>query len=99
MKKNRKHNINILKRAFYRGKVTKFKKLIALMLVFGILASIVYFCKYAYVEYAVSRAHIILNYPEIAESRYPDGSRFTYYDFICDENLDAALKIMQDKGK
>jgi hypothetical protein len=69
------------------------------MLVFGILASIAYFVKYAYVEYAVSRAHVVLNYPGIAESQYPDGSRFTYYDFTCDENLDEALKIMQSRGK
>ncbi len=69
------------------------------MLVFGIVSSLAYFCKYAYVEYAVSRAHVILNYPEIAESKYPDGSRFTYYDFICDENLNGALEIMQSKGK
>ena len=99
MKKNTKHSKNILKRVFYRGKATNFKKMIAVMLVFGVVASIAYFAKYAYVEYAVSRAHIILNYPEIAESRYPDGSRFTYYDFICDENLEAALEIMHDKGK
>ena len=99
MKKNTKHSKNILKRVFYRGKATNFNKMIAVMLVFGVVASIAYFAKYAYVEYAVSRAHIILNYPEIAESRYPDGSRFTYYDFICDENLEAALEIMHDKGK
>ena len=99
MKKNTKHSKNILKRVFYRGKATNFKKMIAVMLVFGVVASIAYFAKYAYVEYADSRAHIILNYPEIAESRYPDGSRFTYYDFICDENLEAALEIMHDKGK
>ena len=99
MKKNLRYNANILKRTFYKGKATKFKNMIALMLIFGILASAAYFCKYIYLEYAVSRAHIVLNFPEIAESRYPDGSRFTYYDFICDENLDAALKIMQDKGK
>ena len=99
MKKNTKHSKNILKRVFYRGKATNFKKMIAVMLVFGVVASIAYFAKYAYVEYAVSRAHIILNYPEIAESRYPDGSRFTYYDIICDENLEAALEIMHDKGK
>ena len=100
MKKvNVKSNINVLKRAFYKGRAKNFKKLISLMLILGIIASAAYFCKYAYVEYAVSRAHIILNYPEIAESKYPDGSRFTYYDFTCDENLQEALKIMQDKGK
>lgn len=98
MKIKIKENKKVIKRAIYIERTTKFKRMIALMLVFGMLASIVYFGKYAYVEYAVSRAHIILNYPEIAESQYPDGSRFTYYDFISDENLEEALKIMKDKG-
>ena len=99
MKNKVKNKRNIFKKAFYRGRATNFRKLISLMLVFGILASGAYFCKYAYVEYAVSRAHVILNYPEIAESKYPDGSRFTYYDFICEENLEAALKLMQKEDK
>lgn len=94
-----KNNTKALKRAFYKGRVTRFKRLIVLMIVFGIIAAAAYFCKYAYVEYAVSRAHITLNYPEIAESKYPDGSRFTYYDFISDENLEEALEIMHGKGK
>ena len=68
MKNKVKNKRNIFKKAFYRGRATNFRKLISLMLVFGILASGAYFCKYAYVEYAVSRAHVILNYPEIAES-------------------------------
>ena len=94
-----KNNTKALKRAFYKGKVTKFKRLIVLMLIFGIIGAAAYFCKYAYVEYAVSRAHVTLNYPEIAESNYPDGSRFTYYDFTSDENLEEALEIMHSKGK
>jgi hypothetical protein len=94
-----KSNKKALKRAFYRSRVTDLKKMIAFMLIVGIVTSIAYFCKYAYVEYAVSRAHIVLNYPEIAESKYPDGSRFTYYDFTCDENLEDALEIMQSRGK
>lgn len=98
MKNKKKRNINVLKRTMYRGKTPKSKKMIALMLVFGMIASLAYVCKYCYLEYAVSRAHIVLNYPEIAESRYPDGSRFTFYDFVCDENLNEALKLMQGKG-
>ncbi|MBQ2890783.1 MAG: hypothetical protein IJE44_03950 [Clostridia bacterium] len=89
---------NAIKRIFYKGRATKFKKLIAFMILLGLLSSMAYFVKYAYVEYAVARAHVILNYPEIAQSKYPDGSRFTYYDFTCDENLKEALRIMrQDK--
>lgn len=99
MKKLFKHSTDFFKRIFYRGKATKFKRLMVLLLISGALASLAYFCKYVYQEYAVSRVHIILSYPEIAESRYPDGSRFTYYDFVCDENLEAALQIMQEKGK
>ena len=90
---------NAIKRIFYKGRATRFKKLILFMFILGALASMAYFVKYAYVEYAVSRAHVILNYPEIAESKYPDGSRFTYYDFTCDENLEDALEIMKADGK
>ena len=99
MKSSIKDGKNAVKRVFYKGKATKFKKLIVFMAIVGIVASFGYFVKYAYSEYAVSRAHVVINYPEIAESKYPDGSRFTYYDFTCDENLKEALKIMQKKGK
>ena len=99
MKSNIRRGKNAIKRVLYKSRATKFRKLIAFMLVLGILASMAYFVKYAYVEYAVSRAHVVLNYPGIAESKYPDGSRFTYYDFTCDENLEEALKIMQSRGK
>lgn len=99
MKSNITDSKNSIKRVFYRGRVTKFKNLILYMVIAGIVASAAYFAKYAYVEYAVSRAHVILNYPEIAESQYPDGSRFTYYDFTCEENLEQALKAMQADGK
>lgn len=99
MKSNIKDGKNSIKRVFYRGRVTKFKNLILYMAIAGIVASVAYFVKYAYVEYAVSRAHVVLNYPEITESKYPDGSRFTYYDFTCEENLEKALEIMQADGK
>ena len=98
MKKIVKPNINFLKKVFYKGRLSGFRKLISLMVMVGMLFSCIYFVKIAYQESAASRAHIILNYPEISESRYPDGSRFTYYDFICDENLSEALERMQLKG-
>ena len=88
-----------LKRTFYRSRATKFKSLIAIMAVIGIIASIGYFAKCAYVRYAVSGAEIVLTYPEIAQSRYPDGKRFTYYDLISDENLEKTLEIMHKDGK
>lgn len=99
MKNSVKNSMNVLKRVLYRSRTTKLKSMILLMLLSGIVVSVGYFVKYAYVEYAVSRAHIILNYPEIAESKYPNGARFTYYDFICEENLQEALEIMQERGK
>lgn len=99
MKSNIKFGKNAIKRVLYKSKAEKFKKLIAFMLALGVFASVAYFVKYIYVEYAVSRAHVVLNYPEIAESKYPDGSRFTYYDFTCDENLEDALEIMRSRDK
>ena len=99
MKSNIRRGKNAIKRVLYKSRAAKFKKLITFMLILGILASMAYFVKYAYVQYAVSRAHVVLNYPGIAESQYPDGSRFTYYDFTCDENLEDALEIMQSRGK
>lgn len=94
-----KNGANSLKKVYYKGRATKFKRLIVWMVVFGILASLAYFGKYAYVEYAVSRADIVFNYPQIAQSRYPDSSRFTYYDLISEDNLEAALDIMKKEGK
>ena len=99
MKSNVKDGKKSIKRVFYRGRVTKFKRLILYMLIAGLVASAAYLVKYTYSEYAAARVHIILNYPEIAESKYPDGSRFTYYDFTSEENLEKALKVMQAEGK
>ncbi len=99
MKSSITHSKKTIKRVFYKSRATKFKKLIVFMLLLGFVASAAYFVKYAYLESAAARAHIVLNYPEIAASKYPDGSRFTYYDFVCDENLEEALHIMQERGK
>jgi len=99
LKKSKFDGIKKLKRTFYKGRATKFKSLIIIMLVFGIVASVGYFARYAYIRYAVSGAEIVLTYPEIAQSRYPDGKRFTYYDLISDENLEKALEIMYKDGK
>ena len=97
MKKSK--SVKNLKRAFYKNRVGKFKKIITWMVLVGLCASFAYFLKVAYVEYAVSRAEIVLTYPEIAGSKHPDGSRFNYYDFITDENLEEALAIMHKEGK
>lgn len=88
-----------LKKLSYIGKTTKFKKIISFMIVVGILCSGLYVCTFVYQEYAASRASIVLTFPQIAQSEYPDGSRFTYYDFISDQNLQAALDMMQAEGK
>lgn len=88
-----------LKRALYKGTLSNIKSILSFMIIGGILLSGAYFCRFAYMEYAVSDAHIVMTYPEIASSGYPDGSRFAYYDFISDEKLQAALDIMKAKGK
>lgn len=88
-----------LKKLSYLGKTTKFKKIISFMIAAGILCSALYCLNYSYNEYAAARASVILTFPQIAQSEYPDGSRFTYYDLIDDENLQAALDIMKAEGK
>lgn len=99
MKQKIGNPIKGVKKAFYRGRATKFKRLIAYMLVGGLLASTLYVCRYSYIEYAVSKAHVVLSYPEIAGGKYPDGSRFAYYDFVQDDRLAEALSEMQKNGK
>ncbi len=91
--------VKIAQRAFYKGRLAKFKRVVALMVAMGIVFALLYFVKYIYDEYASARVHIVLTYPEIAASCYPDGERFTVYEFIDDEKISAALKIMQDSGK
>lgn len=91
--------VKSIKRTLHRSRTKKLRKLVALMAICGVISSSLYLTKYVYLEYAVSRADIVLSYPEISQSRNPDGSRFTYHDFICDENLEAALKLMQKDGK
>ena len=80
MKKNKgvKSETVGLKKLFYRNKLTGFKRMIAWMIVGGILASSLYSIKYLYTQYASANIDISLLYPEIANSNYPDKSRFTY---------------------
>ena len=68
-----------VKRVFYKGRMQTFKGILALMIIGGLVLSMMYFCRFAYMEYAVSDAHVVVNYPEIAESGYPDGSRFVFW--------------------
>ena len=86
------------RRIFYIGRITKFRKLVSVMVVAGLAFSMAYFGRVAYMEYAASRADIVLSFPQIAQSKYPNGSRFIYYDFVSDENLQAALDVMQAEG-
>ena len=64
----------------------------------GIALSALYTGKVIYTEYASARMHLVLTYPEIAESCYPDGERFTYYDLTDDSRIEAALEIMRENG-
>ncbi len=98
MKEMRKP-VKILKKAFYVERIDKFKRTIAWMLIGGFAFSFWYLSVLGYTQYASSKANIVLSYSEIANSRYPDGSRFTYYDLTNEEYLKEALEIMQKKGK
>ena len=91
-------SIKALKRTMYKGRAQKFKKQVWVMVLIAFAAALLWFCRYAYLGYAESSANIVLSYPEIALSDFPDRSRFTYYDFISHEHLDAALEIMHAKG-
>lgn len=88
-----------LKKLSYIGRTTKFKRTIALMLAAGVVCSAGFFGKVVYSEYAAARANVVLTFPQIAQSEYPDESRFTYYDFISDDKLAEALEIMRKDGK
>ena len=94
----RKQTRKDIKKVFYRSRMHGFKLLVCLMLAGALVSSGLYALRYVYINYAVSRARISLTYPEITFSQYPDGSRFTYYDFIAPERLKEALVIMQDHG-
>ena len=95
----RRFGVKFVKKSAYRVRTKDFNRVIALMLLGGIFASICYTIKYQYIEYAVSRAHVSLVYPEIADGVYPDGSRFTYYDLINRDRVQEALNVMQERGK
>ena len=73
--------------------------IIILMLIWGLIFAGAYTCKYFWRNYAVSRASVLLLYPEIANGQYPDGTRFTYYDLVSDEKINKALDIMRQKDK
>ncbi len=87
-----------LKKLFYRGKINGFKRMVALMLVGGILFAAIFSVRHVYQQYAIARANVSLLYPEIAAAKYPDESRFTYYDLISDDKIAQALAIMQQNG-
>ena len=92
-------SIKSLKKVVYKSRMNTLKRFIVLMIVGGMIMSLLYFGKYTYFQYAASKAHIVLNYPEIENSSYPDGSRFAYYDFVSDDKIEAALEKMHKQGK
>ncbi len=87
-----------LKKLFYRGKIKGFKRMVALMLAGGILLAAIFSVRHIYEQYAIARANVSLLYPEIAAAKYPDESRFTYYELISDDKIAMALEIMQQNG-
>lgn len=96
--KAKKIGIKNLKRTLYKSRGLKLKRTVSIMVITGLVASALWLCRYVYLGYAEATANIVLSYPEIAYSSMPDNSRFTYYDLISTENLNAALKIMQADG-
>ncbi len=101
MKKSKKADSKVskkLKKLFYRGKITGFKRMLAFMLVGGIVLAALFSVKHVYQQYAIARANVSLLYPEIAAAKYPDESRFTYYDLISDDKIAQTLAIMQQNG-
>lgn len=99
MNKEKTINGKAIKKVIYVNKMKGIKKKAIIIVLAGFLAAIAYFLRYAYNEYAVSRAYIILTYPEIAYSIHPDNSRFTYHEFLDDERIEEALEIMHNEGK
>lgn len=95
----RTNPLKSLKRAFYRERLGKFKRISLLMCIAGVVFALLYFAKVIYTEYASARAYIVLTYPEIASSCYPDGERFTVHTLIEDSKIEAALQKMQAAGK
>lgn len=91
--------VQFVKKMAYRVRARDYRKVIAWMLFGGILAGLLYFIALLYINYDVSRAQISLVYPEIAEGKYPDGSRFTAVELISSDRLETALEKMQAQGK
>ena len=91
--------VKSVKRAFYRVRLGKFKRVLLWMCAVGVVFALVYCGKVFFTEYASARAHITLTFPEIASSTYPDGERFTAYTLVEDSKLEQALARLQEEGK
>lgn len=101
-KKNREQS-NFLskygKKMLYRLQTNSMRRIIALALVLGLLAAVAQGFWAANKSYASSYVQVSVVYPEIADGKYPDGSRFSAFDMVSEERIEAVLSKMQDEGK
>lgn len=88
-----------LKKTVYRAQTGSMRVVIAMALVIGILASLGQGVWTVVNNYASSYAQISVVYPEIADGKYPDGSRFSAYNLISEERIQSVLDAMQAEGK
>lgn len=89
---------NTLKKTIYRVRTHSWKMTIAFALIAGIVSGALYTAFELYQNFATSYANVSLVYPEIANGKYPDSSRFATYDLVSDDLIQEALNVMQAKG-
>ena len=88
-----------VKKTVYRAQTRSLRKVVALALIVGLLVALVQGGWAAYNSRAASYAQLSVVYPEIADGKYPDGSRFSAYDMISRERIQEALDKLQADGK
>lgn len=80
------------------GTRRRFVRKLPLFLLLSILVTAVYATRLMYANHFTASVRISLVYPEIGAGRYPDGSRFSMYDFLDDARIEEALGSMREKG-
>lgn len=87
-----------VKKTTYRVQTRSLRKVIVWALIVGILVSLFHGLWNACSSYASSYAQVSMVFPEIADGKYPDGSRFSAYDLISEDRIQEALDVMQGNG-
>ena len=88
-----------VKKTVYRAQTRSLRKVVALALIIGLLVALIQGGWTAFNNRASSYAQLSVVYPEIADGKYPDGSRFSAYDMISLEGIQEALDKLQADGK